>query len=729
MKRSKWIKTGAAALAVVLIGSGVAGTVYAGNGDLTAPAAPAAEEVTLDASDDVPRAEQGEDLAEGSVYVFADASGNVQKLTAMDAQSGELKDHEASEAKLPVSLSIKYFLDGREISEKELEGKSGRLTMRFEYSNLTEKTVQVGGKDKSVHVPFAVVTGLLLGNENFSNISVKNAKIINDGSRTAVVGLVFPGLQKDSGIDSSKLEFPESFELSADVKDFAPVMTLSVASCEPFSKLGDKDFSSLDSLTESAGELSDAMEELLDGSGKLYDGLCTLLEESSKLTDGADQLADGALQLKNGTDTLSGGAGQVKSGAAQLAGGLKTLDENSAALNSGAKQVFETLLATAAEQLKAAGLDVPELTTENYSKVLDNIIASLDDNAVYSKALGTVTKAVEEKRSYIEQQVTAAVKAEAEKAVTEAVQAQVKEKVEEAVRAEVEAKVSETVKQNVRAQVIQSAAGMDAQSYDSAAAAGQIDGQIQAAVDAEVETQMQSGEVKQLIEVQTDTQMGTEEGKALIAQNTEAQMASEEVKTLIAQNTENQMASKEVKALIAQNTEAQVQKAITDNMAGEEVQAQLAKASEGAKKVIALKTSLDSYNSFYQGLETYTAGVGEAAKGAETLSSGAAQLAEGADALKEGAGELYSGTKALKDSTPALIDGITQLRDGAGELNSGLDEFNTKGIQKLVDAVEGDIKGLVDNADALKEAAKLYAQQTEDSQDPLAATRYVIKTN
>ena len=729
MKSSKWIKTGAAALAAVVIGSAIAGTAYARNAEPQTPPFTEAEETTLDASNEALKAERSEDLAKDSVYVFADASGKVQKLTAKDFQSGELKDYAASETKIPVSLSIKYFLDGREISEKDLEGKSGRLTMRFEYSNLTEKTVKAGGKNKSVHVPFAVVTGMLLENESLSNISVKNAKTIDDGSRTAVVGLTFPGLQKDLGIDSSKLELPESFEVSADVKDFAPVMTLTIASCEPFSKLADKDFSDISSLTDSIGELSDAMGTLMDGSGKLYDGLCTLLNESGTLTDGADKLADGALQLKTGTEDLSSGAEQVRSGAAQIASGLKTLDENSAALDGGARQVFETLLATVAEQLKAEGLDVPELTIESYGKVLENIISSLDDDVVYSKVLDTVTNAVEEKRGYIEQQVTTAVRAEVEKTVEDASQTQVKEKVQAAVRAGVEAEVTEAVKQNVCAQVIKSATGLDKQSYDNAVAAGQIDEQTQAAVNAAVEAQMQSADVEQLIAAQTDAQMGTEEVKDLIAQNIEAQMASEEVKELMAQNTEAQMASEKVKALIAQNTEAQVQKAIADSMAGDEAQAQLAKASEGAKKVIPLKTSLDSYNSFYIGLKAYTAGVGEAANGADALSSGAAQLAEGAEALKAGAGELYSGTIALKDSSPALIDGITQLKDGAKNLDSGLDEFNSKGIQKLVEAVEGDLEDLIDNADGLKEAVKLYEQETEVSQDPLAATKYVIKTN
>ena len=113
----------------------------------------------------------------------------------------------------------------------------------------------------------------------------------------------------------------------------------------------------------------------------------------------------------------------------------------------------------------------------------------------------------------------------------------------------------------------------------------------------------------------------------------EAKMASDEVQALIAQNVEAQMASEEIQSAIADNTEAQAQKAIADTMAGSEVQGKLAAAAEGAKSVIALKTSLDQYNAFYLGIQSYTAGVDAAANGAKDLSSGVAQLRTGAASL------------------------------------------------------------------------------------------------
>ena len=108
---------------------------------------------------------------------------------------------------------------------------------------------------------------------------------------------------------------------------------------------------------------------------------------------------------------------------------------------------------------------------------------------------------------------------------------------------------------------------------------------------------------------------------ALIDQNTAAQMEGSEAQSAIAQNTEAQMASDAVQQQIAANTEAQIKQMIADQMAGEEVQAQLAKASEGAKSVISLKTSLDSYHAFYLGVLAYTGGVGDTAAGAGALVS------------------------------------------------------------------------------------------------------------
>ena len=683
-----------------------------------------------------------------------------------DAEGNDIYYQGNIDKELPVDLKISYKLDGKSVTPEELKGKSGKVTIRFDYENRQYETVKIGGKDEKIYVPFAMLTGLILDNDVFTNVEVSNGKLINDGSRTIVAGLAFPGLQDDLGIDAEKFMIPDHVEITADAKDFSLGMTVTVATNELFNKLDPEKLDDVDKLTGQLDELTGAMSQLIDGSSKLYDGLCTLLDKSGELVAGIDKLAAGAEALKNGADELDGGVGQLQGGVNALADGLNTLASNNDSLNGGAKQVFETLLATAKTQLTAAGLEVPDMTTENYAEVLNAVIDSLDDEKVYAKALQAVTEGVESKRGYITEQVTAAVasqveagvtgavrseveikvsaavRPEVEARVTAAVREQVAAKVTEAVKAEVTARVTSAVRENVAEKVIPAAVKMDKASYEQAVAAGLVSTEIQAQVTAAIDAQMETDEVKQTIaqnvgtqmssdtvastvEAQTDAQMETDAVKQAVAQNTDAQMSSDEVKAIISSKTDEQMAtdgvgaiiaanidakmnSDEIKTVIGQNVEAQVQKAIADTMAGEEVQANLAAASDGAKQVISLKTSLDSYNAFYLGLQSYTAGVAQAASGANELKSGAAELKAGSEALSTGANDLYNGILTLKDGAPALVDGITKLRDGSMTLSDCLKEFNEKGVQKLVDAVRGDLSGLLDRVRATMEVSNNY---------------------
>lgn len=189
------------------------------------------------------------------------------------------------------------------------------------------------------------------------------------------------------------------------------------------------------------------------------------------------------------------------------------------------------------------------------------------------------------------------------------------------------------------------------------------------------------------------------------------------------------MQSDTIKEMIATNTELQVQKAISDNMASDEVQAQLAAASEGAKSVISLKTSLDSYNAFYLGLQSYTAGVSEAAAGAGELKAGTDDLKSGTSKLYAGATELYDGILTLKNGTPALVDGITQLRDGAMQLSDGLKEFNEQGVQKLVDAVDGDLTGLTTRLRATIDVSKNYRSFSGIDDNMDGQVKFIYRTD
>ena len=276
--------------------------------------------------------------------------GNGMKV--WDAQGNDIYYQGNTEKDLPVGMTVSYKLDGKTISAEEIAGKSGKVTIRFDYENRQYETVEIDGNQEKIYVPFAMLTGLMLDNDNFSNVSVSNGKLVNDGDRTIVVGLAFPGLQEDLGISEDKLDIPDYVEITADATNFELDTTVTIATNEIFNDVDETKLESITSDTGSLTELTDAMNQLMDGSSELYDGLCTLLDKSNELVTGVNQLAEGAKSIKSGADSLDDGAAQLKAGLAQLSTGLNTLSSNSSSLNSGAAQVFNTLLATATTQVQ-----------------------------------------------------------------------------------------------------------------------------------------------------------------------------------------------------------------------------------------------------------------------------------------------------------------------------------------------------------------------------------------
>lgn len=653
---------------------------------------------------------------------------NGDNMTVWDAQGNDIYYQGNIQKELPVGLSVRYYLDGKSVSPEELKGKSGKVTIRFDYENRQYETVQINGVNQRIYVPFAMLTGMILDNDTFQNVQITNGKLVNDGDRTVVVGLAFPGLQENLNLSRDDLSIPDSVEITADVTNFSLGMTVTLACNDLFSQLGDVDLTSLDS-TSALEQLTGAMDQLLSGSSSLYEGLSTLLDKSGELVSGVEELAQGAAAIKSGADSVDDGAAQLKAGLANLSSGLNTLSANSEALNSGAKQVFNSLLETAATQIRAKGLNVPDLTIENYAEELNTLIKSLDETTVYETALKQVTDAVEAQRPVINQKVTEAVRQQVETKVAAVVRQQVTEEVTAAVQQRVSATVTDTVQQQVAEQVIQAAANMSKADYDAAVAAGIIPQQTQDAVNAAIQAQMGSEAVQSKIAENVSAQMASEAVQSKITKNIDTQISSVAVQATITENTDAQLQTEAIQATIQQQTELQVQKAISENMASDAVQSQLKKASEGAQTLIALKASLDDYNTFYLGLLTYTGGVDDAAAGANDLYAGADQLKGGTAQLRAGAAQLYNGVLQLQDGTPALVSGVTQLKDGAMQLSEGLQQFNRDGIQKLVNLLQNDVGDLSARVQATIDVSKDYRSFAGISDDAEGQVKFIYRTD
>ena len=390
-------------------------------------------------------------------------------------------------------------------------------------------------------------------------------------------------------------------------------------------------------------------------------------------------LVSGSDDLNNGANILDEGAGTLKDGIDQHYAGIATLESKNGELTGGGQQVFNTLLATANEQIAEKGLDVPTLTIGNYSSVLSSVISSLDENAVYAKAEAQVKAGVEANRDKIVEGVT------------------------QAVRAEVEKQVEASIRQQIQDQM-----------------------QAAEAPVAEENSEEKSEENSEEPSKETSKENPEEKAKAAALPSIPTE---EQIQALIKVKTDEQMKTPEVQALIAQNTELTIEKTIADKMASPEIQAQLQAASEGAKSLISLKSSLDSYNVFYLGLLSYTQAVTTAKEGAARLQSGAVVLKDGTLRLVEGSKQLNDGMHQLSSQIPELIDGVTKLHDGSMQLSDGLKQFNEEGIKKITGLLDKDVKDLAERLKASVKAAKEYRVSEDLTEGNQGNVTFIYRTD
>ncbi len=325
-------------------------------------------------------------------------STNNDGSISWNAEGNDIYYQGTTDAELPVAVKISYQLDGADISAEDLAGKSGHVTIRFDYENNSTKDVMINGKKTTIKTPFAMVSGLELPNDKFSNIQVENGKVISEGDNAFVIGMAFPGLKESLDLDDDKdlkdkigdIEIPEYVQIEADVTDFSLEMTMTLASSSFLSDLKVDDDGTLDELKDdmntlqsSAQELVDGTQTLKDGTGDLVDGAkkldngaSDLKSGTSELYDGAGKLVDGAGTLKNGTSDLytgtskvDDGAGTLKNGTSDLYAGTSKVDDGAESLASGASSLsngadaLSTGAGTLAAGTSALNSKVPELTT------------------------------------------------------------------------------------------------------------------------------------------------------------------------------------------------------------------------------------------------------------------------------------------------------------------------------------------------------------------------------
>lgn len=248
----------------------------------------------------------------------------------------------------PIRVKVTYYLDGKKIAPKSLAGKSGKVKIRFDYKNDTKETVKIDSKEIRAKVPFTVISMMYLSEDVFSNVKVKNGKVLNMGGENIVVGYAFPGLKdslKLADYEPTKdVKIPSYVEVSADVEDFSLDFTATVASPRLFADLDVKDLEDVDDLTDSMKKLKDAINKLADGADSLLEGMESMQKYMGQYVDGVDSLTSGIASLQSGLGQLDSNKASLLSGAKSLQKGLEQVASSSENLEKQVSTALEEAL-------------------------------------------------------------------------------------------------------------------------------------------------------------------------------------------------------------------------------------------------------------------------------------------------------------------------------------------------------------------------------------------------
>lgn len=723
---------------------------------------------------------------EETVYFITDASGNVDKTIVSDhlynrdgkdtiedvsslsdienvkgdeefTQDGDKLQWKAdgndiyyqgtTNAEAPVSQKVTYYLDGKEISPEELAGKSGKVTIHFDYTNNTSCTETVNGEKVTVSVPFAAITGLVL-DDSFSNIEVTNGDVKENNGSNIVLGYALPGLSDSLDVEDSDftddVTIPDYFEVTADVEDFSlsTAMTFVVNAANYVGVDG----ASLDSVDDLLDELSDATEQLQDGSAELADGADTLADGAKTLKDGMSTLktglasyTDGANQINTGLNTLNSSVPSLTSGIATLNSSAKSLSDGVALLNSTVSAKFtdserQALVAqvdgTIASQKSAIEAQAADTVNSQAESIKSQVAANVDTQAetIKSQVSSSVDAQAEEIKSQVASNVGSTFDSGLSVKITGDAAAKLNEYADliNVLKAGVEPSVKEGFRQKMAA--LAQAKGIQGTiaTYDDAA--GFYDQYVSPSAGGATADQV----IAQSVQEQVDEIVASLAGSVAETAKTVSQQVAAEAAVIAAKSVAGEAAvtaSKSVagEAAVTAAGQAAATAAYTGAVSGAEQAA--VSAAEQTKSTVASSINATQANgySLVTGMQALAAGTQTLANSAPALTSGITQLVNGSNTLVSNNKTLLDGANQLADGTVQLSDGANTLAEGSHTLADGIVEFNEQGINKILDAYNGDIEPLANKLQATLDAGADYQSYAGIADGANGSVKFVYK--
>ena len=328
-----------------------------------------------------------------TVYVLTDAEGETQQVFVSRSEDGistEAVRQDADARQLPVKVSSRYELDGKQVKPVELAGKTGHLEIFIDYESLIAGNAEVRGETVEMPVPFIAVTVLPINEDVFTNVKVTNGRVIKLGrvSVTACFGL--PGLGSIMDIDGSgdisvDLDIPTGAVISADVRDFASEGAYTI-------------------VTGMNANITDVKLSV----GIKFKGFKVNTDFAANLLMGSvNKTLTDVSELAAGMSGLSNDMNALKTNAEELTSKLNDVKAKGSVLTDRVDQITDMILGTVngrvaayTDMLSALGIKLSRITLDNYTAEAERIKTELAASAAAAQdgtvnADGSITEVYE----------------------------------------------------------------------------------------------------------------------------------------------------------------------------------------------------------------------------------------------------------------------------------------------------------------------------------------------
>lgn len=248
-----------------------------------------------------------------------------------------------SQKDLPITCDITYELNGEKIEAANLAGKSGKVKITIEYLNKDSHMINIDGRNEKLYTPFVVVCGTIIDNNNNKNIEITNGKLIDDGSKTAVLGISLPGLQESLNISKDKIDIPNKIEITMETTSFEMNNIVTYVTPKLIEENDIEMFEKLDKIYNQVNNLQSSSKQIEEGANTLKEGTSTYNEKSKEFNSAISQISGGVSTINDNYSKIDTGISSLNDGSSSLKLGAKSVNEGTEAVSKNLQTISSKL--------------------------------------------------------------------------------------------------------------------------------------------------------------------------------------------------------------------------------------------------------------------------------------------------------------------------------------------------------------------------------------------------